>query len=101
MLLALCTCVLLGIYPEFFAQGRLKRKMSIADSDEEIESIDAKAYKNGLSAYRPSPEHEVSNSEFVHHTLIHGRGRSSRGKSSKPLSVPSGQPHSQQLCPSF
>lgn len=58
-----------------FAQGRLKRKMSIADSDEEIESIDAKAYKNGLSAYRPSPEHEVSNSEFVQHTLIHGRNR--------------------------
>ncbi|EIM88849.1 DNA mismatch repair protein Msh6 [Stereum hirsutum FP-91666 SS1] len=45
--------------------SRLKRKASmVVDSDEEVEevqSIDAKAYKKGLSAYRPSPPPANSN----------------------------------------
>ena len=40
------------------AATRKKRKIVFEDSDEEIQDIDADAYKKGLSAYKPSPEPE-------------------------------------------
>lgn len=47
----------------------------VVDSDEEVEevqSIDAKAYKKGLSAYRPSPPPANSNGEtFNTHVLFY------------------------------
>ena len=44
---------------------RKKRKIVLEDSDEEIQDIDANAYKKGLSAYKPSPEPEKKGVEII------------------------------------